>query len=349
MSVEPQDELTYEHYGIKAPKDKLVFDYMVEFWKDVPKDKRVKKYTLAHIIKDELPEIFKDAEEVRDIIRKLTKNQGNKNSKRPDIEFTPDNPMGITHSFSYNQATILEIPEKYDKVLIISDLQVPFHDVPALTLALNYGIEHGMNCLYINGDLADWMAISRFEDNPLKRRMKVEYYTVLQVLEDIRRIVGPDVKIYYKLGNHDIRWERYLWKHSYDICNLPFTSYQEALNLDKLDIELVGDTTEARFGKLSVYHGHELKVYSSVNPARGFYVKYEGNILGGHHHRTASHISKTGRGQYQGAWSTGCLCQMRPEFAVVNKWNHGFAFVEWTKKNFDVHNMMIIDGKVMNG
>ena len=42
------------------------------------------------------------------------------------------------------------------------------------------------------------------------------------------------------------------------------------------------------------------------------------------------------------AWSTGCLCNLRPEYAKFNRWNHGFAFVDIDKSGeFEVHNYKI--------
>jgi hypothetical protein len=46
-------------------------------------------------------------------------------------------------------------------------------------------------------------------------------------------------------------------------------------------------------------------------------------------------------------FSTGCLCDMRPAYAVLNKWNHGFAIVHvHADRSFDVSNMRITSGKV---
>jgi hypothetical protein len=46
-------------------------------------------------------------------------------------------------------------------------------------------------------------------------------------------------------------------------------------------------------------------------------------------------------------FSTGCLCDMRPAYAVLNKWNHGFAIVHvHSDRSFDVSNMRITSGKV---
>ena len=46
-------------------------------------------------------------------------------------------------------------------------------------------------------------------------------------------------------------------------------------------------------------------------------------------------------------FSTGCLCDLRPAYAVLNKWNHGAALVDvHAGGEFDVQNFRIADGKV---
>jgi hypothetical protein len=46
-------------------------------------------------------------------------------------------------------------------------------------------------------------------------------------------------------------------------------------------------------------------------------------------------------------FSTGCLCDLRPAYAVLNKWNHGGAIVTVHEGGeFDVTNFRIASGKV---
>jgi hypothetical protein len=43
----------------------------------------------------------------------------------------------------------------------------------------------------------------------------------------------------------------------------------------------------------------------------------------------------------------GCLCDLSPDYAIVNRWNHGFAIVDIDEDgSFEVHNHKIIDGRV---
>jgi predicted phosphodiesterase len=119
---------------------------------------------------------------------------------------------------------------------------------------------------------------------------------------------------------------------------------EEWLGCDDLGIEIVEDQRPIMLGKLPVLHGHELPkgLTNPVNMARGAYLRTAHTILVGHGHRTSGHSEPDLWREEVFCWSTGCLCDMRPEYARINKWNHGFAFVEIAKdKSFDVSNLRI--------
>ena len=105
-----------------------------------------------------------------------------------------------------------------------------------------------------------------------------------------------------------------------------------------------------RLGKLPVYHGHELPqgMSSPVNPARGLWMRVQESLICGHWHRTSEHTESTGlEKRLSSCWSLGCLCDLSPDYAIVNRWNHGFAVVDVEADgNYEVHNHKIIKGKV---
>ena len=46
-------------------------------------------------------------------------------------------------------------------------------------------------------------------------------------------------------------------------------------------------------------------------------------------------------------WSFGCLSDLHPKWMPLNKWNHGFSFVELDKTGaFSVENLRIVDGAI---
>ena len=67
----------------------------------------------------------------------------------------------------------------------------------------------------------------------------------------------------------------------------------------------------------------------------------------GHHHQTSEHTETTLDGRTVTCWSTGCLSELHPDYARVNRWNHGFAFVETHRDQFTVSNKRIRNGSVL--
>jgi len=103
-------------------------------------------------------------------------------------------------------------------------------------------------------------------------------------------------------------------------------------------------------GKLPVLHGHEKGkgMSAPVNQARGAFLRLHHTVLEGHGHRTSGHCEPDMWGNEVFCWSTGCLADLRPEYARLNKYNHGFATVDvHADGSFDVQNMRITkDGVV---
>jgi hypothetical protein len=68
----------------------------------------------------------------------------------------------------------------------------------------------------------------------------------------------------------------------------------------------------------------------------------------GHFHKTSENIEATGlQKKLTNNWSLGCLCDLSPDYAITNRWNHGFATVEINHSDdYFVANHKIIDGRV---
>ena len=238
---------------------------------------------------------------------------------------------------------------KARRIAILSDIHVPYHDVKALAAAVNWCKEKSPDAVLLNGDIGDFYSVSRYQKNPKKRQFSKEIELLRELLIWLRSEF-PKQRIVYKLGNHDERWDHWLWNHAPEISDLPQLRLDAMLDMEKLGIEMVGDQRPIMCGHLPVFHGHELPrgISSPVNPARGVYTKMAETGLVGHHHRTSSHAESSWKKDEVFCWSTGCLCDLTPEFSRVNKWNHGFAIVDVANdKSFDVLNPRITaDGTV---
>jgi len=234
------------------------------------------------------------------------------------------------------------------RVGVLSDLHIPFHDKNANEVALDHIERRNPTLILLNGDIADHYAQSFFQTDPRLRDFPEEVRQVKFFLRGLRKRF-PRVRLIYKLGNHEERWDRYLRHKAPELLGIDEFDWKNVFALDDYKIELVDSKRPIRLGKLNVIHGHEYRfaISNPVNPARGFYLRGQAHCLGGHFHQTSQHSAKTVEQHVVGAWSTGCLCDLHPEYAPLNNWNHGFAFVTVPKDGaFNVDNYKIIGGKV---
>jgi predicted phosphodiesterase len=232
---------------------------------------------------------------------------------------------------------------------ILSDVHVPYHSEIAVAAAVGHLKEQSLAAILLNGDIADFYAISRYMKDPKKRDFKAELEAVRTFLAWLRQQF-PQIPIVYKLGNHEERWQHWLFQHAAEISDDRRMSLHSWLDLKDHGIELVDDQRPVMLGKLPVLHGHELPkgMASPVNVARGAWMRTLSTCLVGHSHRTSNHAEADMWHKETAAWSTGCLCDLRPEYAKFNRWNWGFAMAVVHEGGvFDLHNYRVMqDGTV---
>lgn len=239
--------------------------------------------------------------------------------------------------------------EATGRVGILSDVHIPYHSEVALRAAVEYLQAQAIDALVLNGDLLDFYAISRYMKNPKHRNFGAELTAGRQFVAWIRQEF-PTIPIVFKLGNHEERWRAWLWQHAIEISEEPEMGLERWLHLDRHGMQLVEDKRPVMVGRLPVLHGHEKGngISAPVNQARGAFLRLHHTVLEGHGHRTSAHCEPDMFGREVFCWSTGCLADLRPEYARFAKYNHGFALVTVQDGGeFDVQNLRITaEGKV---
>jgi predicted phosphodiesterase len=323
-------------------KQKIVREYIKKF-------PRISNYALANKILKENPLQFSTLENIRTMIRYVTgSNGGEKNKDVKDKSlFRParaSNDYLLPQSYA-NDFTPYEI--KQSRILIISDLHFPYQNNEAIILALDYGKEKKVDCIILNGDVTDFTNISRHERSWKSRSIAEEFEAVRVFLKSLR-LHFPKTKIVWKLGNHEERWEKFLYNKAPEIFDVNDFQLEVLLKLGELKIEIIKDKRPIILGKLTVLHGHELMGMGGVNPARATFTKTMEDTLVGHYHRTSSHSEPTMNNRVIMVHSTGCLCEMNPMFMPINKWNLGFAYVDLNiiTGDYVLENKKIIKGKI---
>lgn len=252
--------------------------------------------------------------------------------------------FGIEESIG-KEYTSLRLEDKFKKVGIMSDIHVPFHSMSALTCAIKHLREEQIDCLILNGDIMDFYAISRHEKEKDLRDFAKEIEMGRNFLQKIRDLF-PLIPIYYKMGNHENRWQRYLNEQAEEFAQLHEMQFEQFFRLDKLAMTFVPDWQGIEVGNLLVLHGHEIMA-GGMNPSQSTWNKTFCNTLIGHVHRTTNTIKKTGFKEYIHTHSTGCLTQLSPKYYPFAQHNHGFAMVHIENGITKVDNFVIKDGKIV--
>ncbi len=318
-----------------------------------------KTQTLAKKIVKENPGLFdyKDWENVRGVLRYTRGASGTSKRKSAErsgtLRFVREEMKPSEYIAKYLEAgkktskETWHLPEEYKSVLVMSDLHIPYHHLPSIEVALDYGFKKGVDCIYINGDLIDFAKISRWKKDPSMASTAVEIDMVRTFLEGLTSLGLP---VFFKLGNHEDRWERYLLDNAPELYNIADFQMSQILRLDELEIELIDSKQRSKFGKLNVVHGHEFgeSIFSPVNPARGLFLRAKTSVIAGHNHQTSSHHENNLNGKPTACWSTGCLCDLEPEYRpfAYTKWNHGASIIEMDGEEFHVDNFRILNGKI---
>jgi predicted phosphodiesterase len=252
--------------------------------------------------------------------------------------------FGIEESLG-KEYTSLRITENFKKVGILSDIHVPYHSLQALSCAIKHLRENSIDCLILNGDVFDFYSISRHEKEKDLRDFAREIDMGRNFLQKIRDIF-PLIPIYYKMGNHENRWQRYLNEQAEEFAQLHEMQFEQFFRLDKLNIIYVPDWQGVEIGDLLILHGHEIMA-GGMNPSQSTFNKTFCNTIIGHVHRTTNTIKKNGFKEFYHTYSTGCLTQLSPKYYPFAQHNQGFALVDIVEGKTKVSNIMIKDGKIV--
>lgn len=293
--------------------------------------------------------VYKDYEDARFFIRKVRGKSGkikSKNTETFDEGPRPVNPFNLPPSEEVPYLPF--IIKGHRKILVLADIHAPYHNVEALSVAIQFGIDNGCDAVFIDGDLIDFYQLSRFDKDPRKRSVSFELEATRQVLAVLQKQLK--CKIYFKLGNHDERYENYLKVKAPELLDITEFRLEELLKCREYDVTVITDKRVVKMNKLNAIHGHEYPgVFSPVNVARGLYMKGKVSAIQGHNHQTSEHTEPNMDGDITTTWSLGCLCELNPRYMPLNKWNHGFAFVELDEngRDYTVYNKRIKNGRVL--
>jgi predicted phosphodiesterase len=262
-------------------------------------------------------------------------------------EERPRNPYNLPDSDETDYTPF--VFKGHKRIVILSDIHAPYHNIPALTAAIEYSKKEKPDALLLNGDTIDCHQLSRFIRDPKKRNFKQE----LDIFKALFEVFEKQLKcrIYFKIGNHEERYEHFLYQKAGELTGIEEFEFQNILKARARGIEVIGDKRYMKMNELCGIHGHEYigGISAPVNPARGLFLRSKVSCFQGHNHQTSEHTEPTLTGKMVTTFSLGCLSELHPQYMPLNKWNHGFAIVDLdsNRKNYEFRNKRILNGKVL--
>lgn len=306
--------------------------------------------TLAKVMFKENKLLFKDVEDARSKLRQIEGKAGSRNWKTVITHPAPERPRNPYNLPESDEREWLPYKlEGFKNVGILSDIHVPYHSISALTCAMDHFVKIGIDCLLLNGDSIDFYGLSRFEKDPRKRSFQDELDSFGELIKSFQKVFK--CKIIFKLGNHEERYDNFLLRKAPELFGIPDLKLETLINNRVEGIEFVSDKRIIQANALDIIHGHEFGYgfFSPVNIARGLQLRAKTNAIQGHNHQTSEHTETNLRGEIKTTWSTGCMCELHPEYLPINKWNHGFAdlYLDSNGIDFTLKNYRVSKGKTL--
>jgi UDP-2,3-diacylglucosamine pyrophosphatase LpxH len=339
-------------------KSKIARKFRDEYGMEMPTKK------LARIMYEQHPLLFSHLEDARLTLRYI---EGKTGKRMKDAAGSENEKYFMDTPRPYNPYLLPESDEKEyvpyviegpQRIAALFDVHCPYHSIEALTAALEWLKEQKPTILLIGGDFFDFYGLSRFMKDPDKRSPAEEIRIGVELLIALFAALKPQ-KVVFKMGNHDERFEHFLWQKMGEMSGLQDLEELKDITLENIlrkrlghtfPMEFVGEKRIIKGGNLNIAHGHEFPsgIASPVNVARGLYLRAKANAICGHFHKTSEHSETDINGHMTTTWSTGCLCDLHPLYMPINSWNHGVAFITIDEDGkVDVQNKRIKNGKIL--
>lgn len=205
--------------------------------------------------------------------------------------------------------------------IVLSDLQLPYHDKRAVAAVCNLLADRAASIVEVHqvGDFFDFTGISRWVDGTVgERGLQQELDASRGVQADIHSAYGG--KKTRILGNHDDRLRKYLSTKAKGLHGLRILDFDYVTEAERYGWTTMGEPYAVAPGVTSV-HGLSVRSKSGYT-AHAHLDKVDSHVIHGHTHR-AGLVYRTVGSRTRWAMETGCL--MDPAKAVYAPG----GFVDW--------------------
>lgn len=229
------------------------------------------------------------------------------------------------------------------RVLIVPDLQIPFHDRRAVKALIGFVGDTQPDEVVMIGDVLDFPQPSRWNKDT-KGEFEGSIYKDVemakrQLFEPLR--AGYDGPVMFHEGNHDERARVYLDKYAPALSGTSAFNIDVLCDFDAFNIELLPEVYNIAPGWVST-HGHKQNIKLSqkagdtaLNAAK----KFRKSVVMGHTHRLGLvHHSDghSGRAQVLTGFEVGNMMDMRQAGYLKGgtaNWQSGFGILDVDAKS----------------
>jgi hypothetical protein len=223
------------------------------------------------------------------------------------------------------------------RIVVISDLQIPFHSKRHLDSLLNYvdAVKPDLACV---GDEVDVPQASRWTKGTAKEfegTLQKDLNSAHDILKQFRDAQGKKKKFWLQRSNHTQRLEDYIRKFAPAFSVIDALRIEKLLRLDELDIIYNRALAEIAPNVL-LAHGDEGRMFSHAGRTALDLAKRTGkNVVCGHTHRQGLVSESHGFGGKQNVlWGMECgnLMNLKSSGAgylkeKIANWQHGFGIL----------------------
>lgn len=212
----------------------------------------------------------------------------------------------------------ISIDFKSGTIVCASDIHIPFQDDDAVKCFVAYVKEKQPEMIVLNGDILDFFMLSRFTKGE-GRNPYEEISECRDFLKSLREACKTS-KIYYVIGNHETRLERYVLSKAPELASL----IEDVFSIIKVeDFDVEGCASIVVNNTFKFKHGTLLGNKSTLSAIKELENAYMSGTSG-HSHRLGKYIvRKAGR---KFVWlESGGLMRLDPDYMVEPNWQQGFC------------------------
>lgn len=191
-----------------------------------------------------------------------------------------------------------------EKFFIYSDMHIPFHSNNLLASSFYFLKDFKPDHVINIGDLLDFDMFSSFSKDP-ERLLSFEddLEIARNYWKKVRQIAGADAKLYYCVGNHEERLQKFLFSKAPELSKISNLSLESLLNLKEHNVSIFHEWERLTFhGKFEVKHGKQVATKSGYSAHKEM-DKIMMSGVTGHVHRAAKVIMSKNNIDY-----TWCEC-----------------------------------------